>query len=259
MTNNTPMHILRAKKSASDLISRYGITEPEDIRLEDIAYDLGVSVVEGTLENASARLVVNNKNAVIRVNQEEAYPFRKRFSIAHELGHFILEHGHSLERICDDSSLNDWYGGSEEAQANAFAAELLLPKSIFEPRCDVREVSLDVARELSQEFQVSLTPTARRFVELNPESCALVFSQGNKIKWVVRSASWKHFLRTGEQLNSASAAALFFKEGKVIDEPIEARGDTWLDSPSPEYLTEHTMGTTKLGFTISILWEEPTD
>ena len=251
-----PLPILKAKKTAAGLIDFYGISTPEEIRLEDIAFDKNVRVVEGGIEGASARLISAGDSAVIRVGSEERYPYKKRFSIAHELGHFLLKHGHSLHRICGEDDLLDWYGGSEEAQANAFAGELLLPKKILEPYCDVDDVSFDVVREISNRFQASLTPTATRFVENCPEKCALVFSRDNKIVWFKTSLDWNYFLDAGYRLETNCYAALFYRGEHCPNEQREVPGYAWIGRNSPDYLIEHTICSRVGGYTMTLLWEE---
>lgn len=255
-TVKDPISIIAAKKRASELIEYYGINSPDHIRIKDIAFDQHVSVVEGGLEGSSARLISTGDTAIIRVNNDESYPYKIRFSIAHELGHYVLKHGHSIQRICSDDDLLDWYGGSEEAQANAFAGELLLPQKIFSPFCDVNDVNFDVVRELSAKFNVSLTPTATRFVENCPEKCALVFSQNNRIKWFKKSDDWNHFIDVGASLGAASVAAVFFRGDHYNQEQEEVPGHAWIGEYSPDYLTEHTIYSKVGNYTLSLLWEE---
>ena len=61
--------------------------------------------------------------AVIAVNENHGW-FRKRFTIAHEIGHFLLDHKKSTipNRI-------------KEREADIFAAELLLPKKFLTSDC----------------------------------------------------------------------------------------------------------------------------
>ena len=77
---------------------------------------------------------------------------RQRFTVAHELGHVILERtgrgaprrGGDVERVCD-----------------TLAAELLMPRRAFEKRLPERVRLLDIAR-LAREFDTSVTATAIR-------------------------------------------------------------------------------------------------
>ncbi|MGY2267671.1 ImmA/IrrE family metallo-endopeptidase [Pseudomonas sp. SDO5561_S422] len=72
--------------------------------------------------------VVNNI-PVIRFNPDDAN-VRQRFTIAHELGHMFLKHGHSFrDNAKNYSSGTHLY---RERDANSFAAELLMPKEVVE-------------------------------------------------------------------------------------------------------------------------------
>jgi Zn-dependent peptidase ImmA (M78 family) len=124
----TNLGAIKAKQEASKIIEQFGIIRPEHIRVKDIAVALGVTnVIEGSLDSAAASLVTIGNQTIIRISDSETNTGRQRFSIGHELGHFVLGHGHTLHKICSDREINSWYGGGEEVQANTFAAELLLP------------------------------------------------------------------------------------------------------------------------------------
>jgi Zn-dependent peptidase ImmA (M78 family) len=63
---------------------------------------------------------------VIGYNQNVNY-FRKRFTIAHELGHFLLKH------LIKEHEINLYDKDPQEKEANAFAAELLMPTDFIKP------------------------------------------------------------------------------------------------------------------------------
>lgn len=85
---------------------------------------------------------VNSRRALIGVNGSHP-PARKRFTIAHEIGHLLLHEGDALHvdrrdgvdlglrvKLRDpESSLGT---DDEEKEANLFAAELLMPPSLLE-------------------------------------------------------------------------------------------------------------------------------
>lgn len=245
-----------AQKAACRLIEDYGIAKPAEIELEDIAFDLGLRVVEGRLSGAAASLVVAGRSGVIRVSPYEPYPYRKRFSIAHEVGHFVLKHGHSLQKLCSEQDMVAWYDASEETQANAFATELILPKRLVARRCDVAEVTFDPVRKISEDFRASLTATAIRFVRLCPEICAVALSRENKIAWVVGSEDWSPFIRRGTPLGEHSLAARFFRGEDLPEEADEVWGNEWIAERAPKCLVEHSVGSRRLGFVLSLLWVE---
>jgi Zn-dependent peptidase ImmA (M78 family) len=93
-------------------------------------------------ENRSGRL--DEENGTIYVNPDEP-EYRQRFTIAHELGHYLLGHG-SSNRL--NKPLSDY--DRKEADANAFAAQLLMPEIA------VREMSARFSlNEMAYYFDVS--------------------------------------------------------------------------------------------------------
>ena len=76
---------------------------------------------------------------------------RKRFTLAHEIGHILL--GHMPAQLANGSIIEARYGW-QEAEANCFASELLMPLPALEKFgvmsiagiCEVFDVSPDAAR-----------------------------------------------------------------------------------------------------------------
>lgn len=122
----------RPEAEAARLRSQY--TDGElPVPVEEIAAKLGVALVVETLDrNVSGLLFRQGDDRAIGVNA--AHPMvRQRFTVAHELGHLQLHPGKELilDRVRvnlrdDVSSLGT---NREERDANAFAAELLMPRS----------------------------------------------------------------------------------------------------------------------------------
>jgi len=258
MKVDLPVPILRAEQKAAEIIERFGITVPEHILLEDIAYALGAKIVEGPLKGAAASLVRMGARATIRIPANEKYQARKRFSVAHEIGHFVLDHGHSLCRVCTEDNMLDWnQHPSQETEANFFAGELLLPKKLFKDRCDVREVNFSPVRKLAEEFNTSLTATAIRFVRFCPEMCVLVFSKDSKIQWFYKSEEWWPFIRKGQPIDNGTFAYDFFHGREMPDEPQEVDASAWVTSRGVESIVEHSVGSRNLGYVLSLLWIRP--
>lgn len=100
-----------------------------------IAKKMGIEIrAERTHQDLSGFLFRNLKEkvAVIGVNSRQS-PFRQRFTLAHEIGHFLL---HSDDRLHVDKGyevkLRDEKSKAgtdiDEMEANLFAAELLMPE-----------------------------------------------------------------------------------------------------------------------------------
>jgi hypothetical protein len=247
----------RARAAAKELLERYAIEEPKHLVLEGLAADLGVTVVRGELSGAVARLARVGDRARIRVASRVTNVGRQRFSVAHELGHFVLKHDGAALAGCHERSMFDYKGESKESEANLFAVELLLPEKLVRRRCDVSPVDLRPVQKLADDFETSITATAIRFVEFSPERCALVYSETGRVRWTRKSDSfWFRLIGWGQPLEPASLAIDFFRKGAVAEEPEEVRGDAWIESSSgraPE-VVEHSMAIPSLGAVVSLLW-----
>jgi hypothetical protein len=250
--------LLRAEQKASEIIDQFGITSPEHIRLTDIASYFRASIVERPLKGAAASLVRWGQHATIRIPADEGYLPRKRFSVAHELGHLILDHHHPVRLACSPGDLLDWnHQSGHETEANFFAGELLLPKKIFKDRCAVPEVNFAPIKKLAEEFTTSLMATAIRFVRFCPEACALVFSKDSKIRWFYKSEDWRPFIPMGQDLNDGSFAYNFFHGRELPDEPLEVNADAWVSDPKVDSIIEHSISSSNNGYVLSILWIRP--
>ena len=79
-----------AEREAEWLWRLYGITKPEELILEDLAFVRNVIVTEGVLDKMEARLLRRGDKGLIRIRKDIFYLGQKRFAIAHELGHWEL-------------------------------------------------------------------------------------------------------------------------------------------------------------------------
>ncbi len=212
------------------------ITGPRDLRLlELIALARHAVVQEGGLEGATGRLLVVGQNAVITVSQTIASPQRKRFTIAHELGHLELERGDRLT-LCADGDIVEGKGPGDqkprERAANEFASALLLPERFVAPLCEKAAPSLDLAAELAEMFDVSLTATAIRYTRFCREPCAVVFSQDGNIKWFQPSLEFADlglFIPAPGPLDPASLAALLFRKRSIPRTPQRIKAAYWFE------------------------------
>ncbi len=144
---------------------KYCIENPK-IDLDNIAEMLGLTIEEAFFFNESGKIIDEEKK--IYVNALE-YPYRKRFTIAHEMGHFILGHSGESFRKLSIHDYDDFFEKSKERSANQFAADLLMPaKSLmiqiskyvrdraFDKEHDFNESEIDeMLAHLSMAFEVS--------------------------------------------------------------------------------------------------------
>lgn len=110
---------------------------------------------------AERRISVNKSHILVR----------RRFSIAHELGHFFMAHDdldidHGIEKIFGDDEENfDKVEGDLERDANAFATELLMPKAWVEARAGNLKAG-EIARVIQDGCVVSSPAAWYRVMEL---------------------------------------------------------------------------------------------
>lgn len=121
----------KAKRAAQNILRETNYTIPVDIRR--IIKHYGIEIIEQPMEdNVSGMMVVKDKRAMIGVNQAH-HPNRQRFSLAHELGHYVL-HRETQSVFVDSSTIffrdERAADGTDrfEIEANTFAAELLMPE-----------------------------------------------------------------------------------------------------------------------------------
>ncbi|TRW50207.1 ImmA/IrrE family metallo-endopeptidase [Aliidiomarina halalkaliphila] len=77
------------------------------------------------LQGASGSAEFDEKTGFVCKFNESEYPARARFTQAHELGHVLLQHVDESTRMLRDDRFEN--SNPQETEANAFAAELLMP------------------------------------------------------------------------------------------------------------------------------------
>lgn len=121
-----------------EIINRYRQSAPVDVYA--CAVSLGIEVKEAWLgADVSGMLERGGIGYKITINASDAET-RKRFTLAHELGHFML-HRHLIDQGLDDDRAyrstsvgryhNTAIGPKEETEANRFAADVLMPRDLI--------------------------------------------------------------------------------------------------------------------------------
>lgn len=169
------------------LLRSFGIETPEELDLEAVAWNLGVvNVKMRELDGCEARIVGKGNVAIISVDPR-VIPARRRFSVAHELGHWMCHRGRNSFCRAEDiqeGSAKD----TAERQANSFAARLLLPDYLLQPITRrLPKLTVKAVREVANLFQTSLTATALRLIETNGCPTMMVAYGRSGRLWFARS------------------------------------------------------------------------
>ncbi len=218
----------KAVQRAQEILEELSIQSAEYINVDYIAAIKGAYVKEAPLSGAEGRLATIGSKGIITVNDKIELPGKKRFIIAHELGHFELHKGNAFNINCTDADFRRWYKGNHiEIEANFFAAELLMPEAIFGNKIQGKDVSRSLIESLAKEFNTTITATAIRFVTLRPDY-ALVCAENDEIKWfVVDFDQFQYPLNTNGKLHGNSMAYEFFHGGELSDKLFEVDHDAW--------------------------------
>src|ERR1700722_17907197 len=128
----------------------------------------------------------DKKNGVI-LYKAGARKERRRFTIAHELGHFLIP-SHKGNQQCTAADLRETRLDSDhrqrEAEANRFAAGLLMPRPWFSRDMDrLGDADVTHVQTLAERYGTSLEATANRYIELTSDICAFVFSKDEVIRY----------------------------------------------------------------------------
>ena len=241
---------------AESIIHELNIRYPSEIYVRDIAMSLGAYVRERELHGCEARLVRKGSMGIISVNETIPEEGRKRFAIAHEIGHFILHTGTQLI-LCDEDDMHAWKESkTREMEANKFAASLLMPYEIFVRFINKGQPIFDVISGVAEEFRTTLTATALRYVSLSKEPCALVVSKNGFIKWYRKSDSFNFHVKVGEKLSFDTFAFDYFDGVDISKDPDSVPACSWLADKIDEEsdIIEQSISLGNYGVVLSLLW-----
>lgn len=221
---------------------------PTPTPVEEIAKAVGIEelkAVPGDKFEGSLICDLAKSRGVILYNGNRRRT-RQRFTIAHELGHFLLPWQRKTIFECSSVDLGTKGQNDEwETQANEFAAQLLLPDSLFKERLrNLGEPELKHISDLGLHFDTSIEFTARRYVEVSEDSCAVVFSKDNVVRYSVLSPYFEHKLCIKKGLALPSKSSSRANSGES-DDWYALDAYWWLDSSrsknQPEEIFEQTL------------------
>lgn len=170
--------------AAEKLIEEFGIKETP-VPVHEIAASKGC-YVQHFIDDRDGRdglsgvFMVNDNVPTIGFNYDQS-KVRQRFTIAHELGHFILHYNDPKEVFVDNKPyalFRDYNSGTGsdimEQQANAFAAALLMPQRFLVEEIKKLDIDLDLTDDespglakLADKFNVSKLAMSIRLANLD--------------------------------------------------------------------------------------------
>jgi Zn-dependent peptidase ImmA (M78 family) len=227
-------------------------------RLPEVVREIGLEVVyrkASSYEGALLRIKGVPRGYVV-LNSGIREESRKRFTLAHECGHFVLPDQQELSSPCSKEKIENW---SEELyrpelEANRFAAEILMPRELVSAYLRVEPI-MDSVKSISAAARTSLTASAFRLINLTSFRAAVVWSSNNRVIWSKSSEEFVRWIPKSE-LSDATFAADCFRHRSVPDrlEPVPA--SAWLFEKGlreDARIWEHSIPLPNYGAVISLL------
>lgn len=192
-------------------------------------------------------------------NSRVISPGRVNFTVAHEFGHYLLHRVRFPEGIeCAPQDMMRWDSEYRqiEAQANEFAAGLLMPLDDFRRQIDARaKPTLDDLGDCAHRYGVSLVAATLRWLQYTDRRAVMVVSRDGFILW---ARSSRAALRTGAYFKTAGRPAIAVPASSLSAQPellqksrgqMAHDGNVWFAEPCEEI----ALASDQYDFTISLL------
>lgn len=262
-----------------DLVELADLTRPEQlvaeimrqnpqmlvpVPIEEIARLAGISKVASIESTGFEGTLITNlekSDGHIFYNSRVPRP-RQRFTIGHELGHFLLPWHRQATFKCSADDLKTTKAGWE-LEANRFSAELLMPQALLARECSPsREFDLADVIRVRDAFGTSMESTIRRIIERSELAYAVVFSHENRVRY----ANFSEYFKARLSVRKASplpAKSLSRLGTSSIDDWYEINAYWWLDDSQragtlPDSVYEQTLVQDD-GYKVTLLAYDPED
>lgn len=244
---------------ASHLLDRLEIQGKPD--LVRVAQRIGLRILEVDAEAFDGSLVraLDGPKGIVAVKQSIREISRKRFTIAHEIGHYLIPGHRTLENVCTGGMIESWQKGlnKPELEANEFAVELLLPTRYVREPLRLNDPSLKTIGKVATQFETSLTATTLRFVSLTDLPCAAVWSEGKRAQWYRRSDAFRLYLSKEILPCDGSFAYRLFEGSNAPNDFAEVPPESWLDRRDADRVVrvlEHSVRLPNYDAVLTLLW-----
>lgn len=193
----------------------------------------------GDVERPRALLSFSDKLVVVH---SELNQRRTRFSILHEISHYVLPNHEHHFYFCNDKDLGRFALLEIEKEANAFAADLMFKGDLFTIDANNLPIGASSLKTLSEQYDASFESSGRRFAEKSLRACMFIVfevSQGQtaahptiEVKYSIPSPTFaaNHFPKLKGSIDTEELAELLRPGRDIADSieleiPVTIRGD----------------------------------
>ena len=233
--------------------------------------DSPIDKVEGAdLEDFDGLLKANKSRSkwLILYNSAVSSEGRKRFTIAHEFGHYLLHRHQQTEFSCGDEDIESGDSRDIEAEADLFSSTLLMPLDDFRRQVDGQAISFDLLGHCADRYGVSLTAAALRWIEIAPKRAVLVASRDDHMLWAKSNeAAFKsgaYFPTRKNTIELPRSALAHSNNAWLSNQEQTTRAPAWFyREPPSTTVTEMTRVAGQYDYTLTLLlmadaeWHRP--
>lgn len=250
--------------AAAQVILDHGITAlPVDPMAIARACDIIVEAKPAEHEGFSGMLARVGENFGILYATHIPSPGFQRFSVAHELGHYLLA-GHVdqlLELGPHVSRAGFVTADPYEMEADLFASALLLPDKLFTLELKRASEGLDGIAEVADLAQTSLTATAIAFVQHTRDAAAVVQSLDGVVEFCTFSDAMKdagvRWLRKGNLVPAGTVTDGLARDRTAVRGGVRRSGPTrlatWFDNGDVGESREEAVGLGPFGRVLTLI------
>jgi len=232
------------------------------INLQEVARYIDVSLEYAELDSLAGVYFAHERLIVVsdKISNEQ----RRRFTIAHELGHAYIPGHDDIMFSCKEEDVRNYQSSKRhEREANIFASELLMPSALVETDVRRLDMTFDSAEKIAEKYGVSLTAAMLKLVEVSEEPGAVVLSQAGRIKWSNKSASFEgHVKQSATKLDENTYAVDLFREKSESEKRDVALQNAWIiGTAKSTFIREHSrrLGSLDMVLTLLTPYQEETE
>jgi Zn-dependent peptidase ImmA (M78 family) len=206
LVTNILNNILSAE-NAHELALKYRLSKRYPVDIEKIIKNEGIRL-EYTKIMSDGLIKYDKKGPIIKINQELSYN-RKRYTIAHEFGHIVLD-----KLLKNDNGAFDTTKMRKKVEdfCSSFASSLMIPDDAIKEFRDWKNISISNLQKKSDELKISFTPLVRMVLEQAPFDSGFIWfnkrideNDPNKIQLYVNYAVFpktKTFIQPNKKVPS---------------------------------------------------------
>ena len=223
--------MLTAATEAEQLLEDLGLTDvpvsPKKVcqAMSSSSYRITLEEQPMSSEGFLGISMGNAHKATILVNSNIPNRHRKRFTVAHEIGHVHL-HIQTKKKSQFECSAKDISAGENsndifEKEANIFASSLLMPRSAISPQILQNDLTWSLIQRIKTLCDVSLEAAARRTIALSKDACCIVVHKNGEMWYPIKSRSFSTFV-----------------PNQPFPSNLDTHPDTGFDEPLPKSVEE---------------------